>query len=75
VQVRYSYLASKRDDNTFFINYEKNLKYFKISTEMGLDKSLRKLRRQKLYNLNSEAGLNDIDQFDSDLTKKHIQQQ
>jgi hypothetical protein len=28
VQIRYSYLASKRDDNTFFINSEKNLKYF-----------------------------------------------
>jgi hypothetical protein len=45
---------------------------------MGLDRSLRKLRRQKLYNVNSEAGLNNIDQFGSDLThtkKTHIKQQ
>lgn len=69
VQIRSSYLVSKRDDNQFFMNSEKNLKYLKISIEMGLDRSLRKLRRQKLYNLNSEAGLNNIDQFGSDLTK------
>jgi len=42
---------------------------------MGLDRSLRKLRPQKLFNLNSEAGLNIIDQFASDLTEKHIKQQ
>jgi len=57
------------------MNSEQNPKYFKISIEMGLDRSLRKLRRQKLYNLNSEAGLNIIDQFGSDLTEKHIKQQ
>jgi len=57
------------------MNSEQNPKYFKISIEMGHDRSLRKLRRQKLYNLNSEAGLNIIDQFGSDLTEKHIKQQ
>ena len=75
VQIRYPYLVSKRDDNKFFMNSEQNPKYFKISIEMGHDRSLRKLRRQKLYNLNSEAGLNIIDQFGSDLTEKHIKQQ
>jgi len=56
------------------MNSEQNLKYFKISIDMGLGKSLRKLRRQKLYNLNSETDLNDIDQFGSDFTEKHIKQ-
>ena len=74
-QIRYSYLVSKGDDNKFFMNSEQNLKYFKISIEMGLNRSLRKLRRQKLQNLNSEAGLNNIDQFGSDPTEKHTKQQ
>jgi len=75
VQIRYSYLASKRDDNKLFMSAEQNLKYFKISIEMGLDRFLRKLCRQKLCKLNSEAGLNNTDQFRSDLTEKYIKQQ
>jgi hypothetical protein len=75
VHIRYSYLVSTGDDNRLFMNSEQNLNYFKISIKMGLDRSLRKLRHQKLYNLNSEVGLNNIDQFGSDLTEKHIKQQ